>query len=100
MSKDPLSQFSDRQRELFERFTRDADGFSTEQVIGAAANLLVNALRQAHASRDGALDGFDQIAAKTRALIADHYDMMGRRRNVFPFNQVIDVPHINFSQRW
>lgn len=96
---DPLKQVSDPQRELFDAFCKVGNGFSSEQVAGAAANLLVNALRQAHPTRHAAFEAFDRIATQTRNLIADHYDALGKRRNVFPFHQVIEVPFMDLRRK-
>lgn len=91
-SKDPLNRSHVNQRELFDKFVRTAGGFTTEHVVGAAINLVVNALRQAHPTQRGALQSFDELAAKTRALLADHYDGTGSRQNIFPFHQIVEVP--------
>lgn len=94
-ASDPLQNVADRQRQLFDNIVKVASGFSTEDVAGAALNLLVNALRQAHGSRHAAFEGLDRLHASSRELLASHYDAMGKRRNVFPFHQVIDVPHFD-----
>jgi hypothetical protein len=100
MTKDPmLLATPDQQKQLFDAFCSVANGFSAEQVLGAAANLLVNAIRQAHPTQRGALARLDELSAKTKALLAEHYDAMGKRRNVFPFHQVIEVPHMNLRSK-
>ena len=91
--KDPMIAASpNAECELFTQMAKAANGFSREQVVGAAINLVVNALRQTHAAQKGALDDFDMLTAKARALLAEHYDGMGKRRNVFPFHQTIEMP--------
>jgi selenocysteine lyase/cysteine desulfurase len=91
--KDPLIKASpNAERELFTLFAHAATGYSLEQVIGAAVNIVVNALRQVHATQPKAIADFDQLMAKTRELISLHYDNAGRRRNVFPFHQTIEMP--------
>lgn len=93
--KDPLLKSGpDQQREVFNKFVQLAHGFSVEEVVGAAMNLIVNAVRQAHPMRRTALDSLDQTTTRTRELLASHYDASGKRRNVFPFHQTIHVPHI------
>ena len=65
--KDPLRKNGpDQQKLLFDRFTKEANGFSTEEVIGAAVNLVLNALRQAHGTRRSAETRFDELNARTR----------------------------------
>lgn len=91
---DPLNKAgTDQQRALFNAFCKVANGFSTEEVLGAAANVLVNALRQAHATQAAALSRLDELAAASKGLLASHYDALGRRRNIFPFHQTIELPH-------
>lgn len=92
--KDPLlASGPDRQRELFMKLCREADGFSSEDVLGAAINLIVNGIRQAYASRDKADTAIEQKLAQAKALLDQHYDGMGKRRNgLFPFHQVIQIP--------
>lgn len=94
-SKDPLNGAP--QRQLFEALSRVATGFSTDQVIEASAVLLINVLRQSCPTRQGAERKFDEISAKAKqVLLSEHYDALGRRRNVFPFNQTVEVsPVIN-----
>jgi hypothetical protein len=38
---------------------------------------------------------FDEISGRTKQLLLDHYDGAGNRRSVFPFHQVIEVPHFD-----
>ncbi len=90
---DPLQKTGpDAQRELFSRFTRSADGFSTQDAIGAALNVVVNALRQAHSSSREAGIAFDALFGRTKSLLMDHYDSLGRKRGIFPHDQTIEVP--------
>lgn len=100
---DPLRKSGpDQQRELFAAFCKVAHGFSTEDAIGAAMNVLVNALRQAHGTQAAALARLDELAAGSKGLLASHYDALGRRRNVFPFHQTIELPHFtdrDFNKR-
>lgn len=82
-------------RELFDNLSKVASGFSADDVATAAANLLVNAIRQNKATRDSASNAFDEIASRAKhVLLEQHYDLMGKRRNVFPFHQTIEVPLI------
>lgn len=98
-AKDPLKNVPDAERELFQAFVKEANGFGLDQVGGAAGNMLVNCLRQSHATQKGALDGFDQLTTKLREVLASHYDGTGKRRNVFPFNQVIELPTFDFRRK-
>jgi len=98
--KDPLNKSPDAQRELFNRLTANANGFTAEQVAGAAANLIVNAIRQAHPSQKAAIVALDELSAHARNLLANHYDGMGRRRNIFPFHQVIEAPMLDVRPKF
>ncbi|HJT63082.1 MAG TPA: hypothetical protein VJ797_15540 [Burkholderiales bacterium] len=95
--KDPLHKSGpEAERELFRALSNVCNGFPNEAVVGAAVNMLVNAIRQSHSTRQGAADALDQLVAKVRILLLDqHYDALGNRRNVFPFHQKIEVPHMD-----
>lgn len=86
---DPLPKVGpDAQRELFARFGAAADGFTADDVMSAAFNLIVNALRQAHTSQGRAAAHWDGLSAKAKELLLSHYfDGDGCRRNIFPFDQ-------------
>lgn len=88
---DPLLKVDDRERELFMQMTKVAASFPIELVIGAALNLVVNAVRQGHAAQRSALDSYDSVASRGREVLAGHYDAVGKRRNVFPFHQRVEV---------
>ena len=93
--KDPLLKTDKTERALFDLMSKVANGFPTEHVIGAAANMVLNAIRQSNATQRPALDQLDQISAKLRAALGEHYDVLGRRRNIFPFHQVIEMPLVD-----
>lgn len=89
----------DQQRELFDKFAALARGFPIEAVLGAALNIVANAASQAHATRGPALASYDEKVAKVRVALAERYDLTGKRRNVFPFHQVIEVPHLDLRNK-
>lgn len=91
---DPLNLGPDPQRELFNRLRKAANGFPVEHVSGAAANVLINALRQEHPNRAAAIKSFDELAARMKFLLMEHYDSQGRKKGVFPFRQVIHAPFV------
>jgi hypothetical protein len=91
--KDPLRKSGpDQQLELFNQYKRSANGFSNEDVVGAAMNVLVNALRQAHATKTAAETSFDEHMGRVKSLLLSHYDSTGKRRPTFVFNQNIEMP--------
>lgn len=100
---DPLRKTGpDASRNLLIEFGKVANGYPMEAVLQAAADVILNAIRQTHAKRSGAKDAFDAITTRTRdVLLSQHYDAMGRRRNVFPFDQKIEMPTVvNESKIW
>lgn len=91
---DPLAKSGpDQQRPLFAAMCKAAHGYSSEDVIGAAINVIVNALRQSYTTRDKALIAADEKAAKIKELLAANYTSAGRVNGVFPFNQTIQLDH-------
>lgn len=98
--KDPLVlSTSNGQRELFDRMSRAADGFTAEDVIGAAANMLINAVRQSQPTRAGAEARFDELFGRSKQVLVDHYDSLGRKRGIFPFDQIIEVSKLDFRTK-
>lgn len=94
--KDPLNNAGPPQgRELFRRFGRVADGFSHEDVIDAAVNLILNSIRQGNAKWPGAEKRFDELFGKSKTTLRQHYDGPGGRRNIFPFDQTVLMDHFD-----
>ncbi len=94
--KDPLHQAGPPQgRELFRRFGQVANGFSHEQVIDAAFNLIVNAIRQGHPGWNKAQARYDELFGRGKTILREHFDAAGRRRNVFPFDQFVQMEHFD-----
>ena len=91
--KDPLrSAGPPNDAELFRRFSEMSEGFPVEVVLRAAMNVVLNAIRQAHARRSGAENSFDELVGRSkRVLLEMHYDNVGNRRNVFPYDQKIEL---------
>lgn len=70
------------ERHLIDAFARAADGFACDAVTGAAANLLLNVLRQSHPTLGTAEEELDGIVARMKqALRARHYHEDGRRND-------------------
>lgn len=83
----------EQQKELFENFCKAANGRSTEVALGAAVNVIVNAIRQTCPTRALAEQRYDEIFGQNKSLLFQHYDSVtGRRRSIFPFTQVIEMP--------
>ena len=94
--KDPLLLAGDAtHKELFTRFSRQCDGFQTSAVIDAAANIIINAIRQAHSTRGSAEMAFDELFGRMKSLLVEHYDYLGRKRGVFAYDQNIELPRID-----
>jgi hypothetical protein len=93
--KDPLLKTGAHgARELMRRFSQVAgDGFTPEQVVDVAVNLIINAIRQSHTTRASAEKTFDEVFGRAKAvLIEQHYDLNGRKRGIFPYDQTIIAP--------
>lgn len=92
---DPLRRSGpDQALELFRAFSKVAHGFSAEDVISAATNILVNGIRQSYDRRPGAEARYDELFGRTKSMLLSHYDSVtGRRKSVFPFNQEIRMEH-------
>ncbi len=91
--KDPIRQGPMADQDLFRKMSSACNGFDTQAAVAASGNVLLNALRQQHAKRPEAERAFDELFGRLKAILMEHYDgPSGRRRNVFPFNQTIDVP--------
>jgi len=99
---DPLLKSGpEAEQQLFRAMAQVSEGFPIETVLNAAINMILNAVRQSHDTRAKAETFWDTIMGRAKALLLDqHYDNLGKRRNVFPFDQRIDVPHINFKQKY
>lgn len=71
-----------RERELIAAMAQVANGFQRDEVVSAAANIIINAIRQDHAtlaSAEKQLDGV--LAAMRSALRTAHYHRDGTRND-------------------
>ena len=85
--------------DLFKKMAALGAGVPHDLVINAAMNVVLNALRQSQDTRAKAEMAFDAIAGRAKAVLLDqHYDGLGKRRGVFPFDQRIDVPAMDFRR--
>lgn len=83
------------ERALFDAFVKAADGHQRDAVVGAAANLLANAMRQSHRLRGEAEEELDALVANIKRAIAQHYGEDGRRKErsivLPPINALLDL---------
>jgi hypothetical protein len=97
---DPLRHGPAASQDLFKQFSRLCNGFPTDAAIAASANVLLNALRQQSATRREAEIEFNELFGRLKAILVEHYDgPSGRRRNVFPFHQTVEVPFMDFRNK-
>lgn len=96
-AKDPLANTGiEAGRELFKKLAVCCDGFARDAVLLAAGHLLLNVLRQGCANRLAAERAFDELAAGLKSVLLDqHYDLMGKRRNIYPYDQSITMPYFD-----
>jgi hypothetical protein len=99
MSDDPLLNLIDQERLLFEAFKQAAIDRDYDVVVGAAINVIVNAIRQAEPTRTDAEAHWNEMVGRGKTLLLDHhYDSVtGKRRNVFPYTQTIHMPLVDGS---
>ena len=96
--KDPLTKCPEPSRELHIRFGKIADGFNADDVMNAALNVMINVIRQTNPRKRDADQMVDRLMAKARQALDNHYYPNGTRRSVFPFHQIIEVPHLDFKR--
>jgi hypothetical protein len=90
---DPLKDADETRRELFSRFSKASNQFTHRDVVYAAANLILNSIRQSCPTQKEAEALVDEMTAHMkRTLLDQHYFPSGQRRNVFPFHQIIEPP--------
>jgi len=75
---DPLLDNPDNARQLFQTFSQMSHGFSSLDVVNAAFNVVVNAIRQSASTRRAASEMWDELAARSKGLLMDGYDSTGR----------------------
>jgi hypothetical protein len=96
---DPLTNAPDAGKALFDQLNYASREFPYEAVINAAGNLLLNVLRQRNGSRSEADKDSSEMFGRLKAILMAHYDnATGRRRSVFPFKQVIEMPFMDFRK--
>jgi hypothetical protein len=94
--QDPLKDQDATRRELFGRMSKAANNFEQRDVVYAAVNLILNAIRQQCPKQKEAEALFDELMAHgKRTLLDQHYFPSGQRRSVYPFHQVIEPPTID-----
>ena len=75
---------------LFDRLNKTCKDFPLEAVVNASSNVLLNVIRQRNPTRDQAERDFNDMFGQFKAILMAHYDGAGgKRRNVFPFHQII-----------
>lgn len=80
--------------DLFRALARVAAGRPYDAVINAACNLLINAVRQSSPDWRRAEAAFDEAFGRSKQLLKEHYDAGGRKKGIFPFDQVVVAPHV------
>jgi hypothetical protein len=97
---DPLTKGPAAAQELFKRYSKASSEFAHDAVIGAAANIILNAVRQSHPKRQDADAAVVSLLETMRSTLGEHYDGLGQRRSVFPFHQVVEMPLIKFKNKF
>lgn len=70
-------------------------GKNADAVMGAAINVIMNAIRQNYPTREGAEQKIDELFGRGKTLLlANHYDSVtGRRRSVIPHTQIVRMAY-------
>lgn len=94
MTADPLQSGPEQERALFQAFLQLARDRNVDAVLGAAVNIIVNAIRQMEPTRARAEFRFNGLFGQAKELlISRHYDSVtGKRRTIFPFTQQVVMP--------
>lgn len=97
--KDPMSGVTpENERRLLREFGKLATGASNEVVLGAAMNLVCNVLRQSYPTFDQAMVRLDDRVGVMKNILRASYDQVtGKRKSVFPFDQVIRPGLLNMK---
>lgn len=99
-NKDPLRQAGpEKQAELFKAVSQVCNGFPFDDVLNVALNLIINGVRQSCPTWDKAETVFNDRFGRCKNILHECYDGAGKRRSVFPFHQIIRVPHIAFDRK-
>lgn len=86
---------------LMQKMSEVSDGFSADAVVDAAANMVLFMLRQVYADRQTAEARFDELMGRSKTILLSHYDSVtGKRRNIFPFKQNVQMPLVHFKDRF
>ena len=80
---------------LFDAFAMASTGKNADAVMGAAINIIMNAIRQNYPTREGAEQKIDELFGRGKTLLlANHYDSVtGRRRSVIPHTQIVRMAY-------
>ena len=101
-SKDPMNKLGpEAEKALFDAITKLASGHEYSFVVGATVNVLVNAIRQNCSTRPEAERMFDELMGRAKnLLLTQHYDpVTNRRRNIFPYTQVVHAQLVNWNEK-
>lgn len=95
MVSDPLRNLQGQEEMLFRIFSQASVGKNADAVMGAAVNVLINAIRQNYPTRDGAEQKIDELFGRGKTmLLANHYDSVtGKRRSVIPHTQIVRMAY-------
>lgn len=98
--KDPLHKVGPEvEKEILRKLGQLAHGFPRHEVLNAAWHLVLNVIRQEAETRLRAEKLFDEYAGRAKnTLLEQHYDLTGKRRNIFPFAQNLSPETFTIKQ--
>ena len=90
-AQDNLKEGSDSAKALFNAFGGFATGHSPDDVISAALNLVLNAIRQGTPQRSAAIAKFGDLYGRSMEALMEHYDPVTNRPPVHvPLGHQVD----------
>jgi hypothetical protein len=79
-------------RELMRALAPTLHGVPNDVVLDVAVNLIINVLRQQNPTWAKAEVAWDELFGRGKTILHQHYDASGRKRGVFPYDQVVTMP--------
>jgi hypothetical protein len=97
--KDPLhGAMEDREVQVLRDIGKALHGVPLEACANVGMNLTITAVRQAFSTWSEAEKHMKNLQGRQMQVLKDHYDSVsGRKKGVFPYDQVIAVPPIKIN---
>jgi hypothetical protein len=99
--KDPLlARTPEAGKDLMKKIVPIVKDYPFDAVGDVGLNLLINVVRQRSNTREKAARDWDALVARGKQILLDnHYDSRGRKKGIFPYDQVINMPLIKVDEK-